>query len=83
MQRVYLPVQRTLGYKVSFYAKHLSGPATLTVSLRQADADKVFTSTTVEAKAGAWTKYNATPEAACRHGAALGAGRFRHSGYGQ
>ena len=58
MQRVYLPVQRTLGYKVSFYAKHLSGPTQLTVSLR--GADKAFASATVDAAAGSWTKYSAT-----------------------
>ncbi|MDE3148403.1 MAG: hypothetical protein KGL37_02945, partial [Acidobacteriota bacterium] len=27
MQRVYLPVQRELSYRVSLYAKHVSGPA--------------------------------------------------------
>ena len=33
-QQVYLPVQRELTYKGSFFARHLSGPSTLTLSLR-------------------------------------------------
>jgi alpha-N-arabinofuranosidase len=39
-QKVYLPVHRTLEYKGSLYARHLSGPAGLTVSLRQHDGSE-------------------------------------------
>ena len=37
-QEVYLPAQRELNYKGSFFARHLSGPSTLTVSLRMRNA---------------------------------------------
>jgi alpha-L-arabinofuranosidase len=57
MQKVYLPVQRTLSYNVSFYGKHLSGPSTVTVSLREYDTNKVFASAAVEANGKDWTKY--------------------------
>ena len=60
MQRVYLPVQRTLGYKVSVYAKHVSGPSAITVSLRSQEDGKVLASATVNATAKAWTKYSTT-----------------------
>ncbi len=59
-QKVYLPVQRTLGYKVSFYAKHLGGPAAITVSLRSRDENRVLAEATVDAPAPGWAKYTTT-----------------------
>ena len=58
-QRVYLPVPRTYGYKVSLYAKHLSGPSLVNVSLRLRNSDKVLAIASVDATAGEWTKYAA------------------------
>ncbi len=58
-QKVYLPVHRVLGYKVSLYAKHVSGPGTLTVSFRDRDTNKVLASAAVEAVSPEWTKYTA------------------------
>lgn len=56
-QKVYLPVQRVLSYKVSLYAKHVSGPTTLTVSLRERETGKVLAEARIAAPATAWTKY--------------------------
>jgi alpha-N-arabinofuranosidase len=58
-QQVYLPVPRTYGYKVSLYAKHLSGPSLVNVSLRLRNSDKVLAIASVDARAGEWTKYAA------------------------
>lgn len=60
MQRVYLPVQRTLHYTGSLYAKHLSGPPVITVSLRRANWQEPLTTAKVDATAGSWTKYSFT-----------------------
>ena len=60
MQKVYLPVQRTLGYKVSFYGKHVSGPTQMTVSLRSREDNAVLAQASVTAASGEWTKYTAT-----------------------
>ena len=59
MQKVYLPVHRVLGYNVSLYAKHLSGPATLRVSFRDKQGKKVLAEAQVQASGGDWTKYEA------------------------
>ncbi len=59
-QRVYLPVQRELEYKTSVYVKHVSGPATLMLSLRNHETGAVLAQTTVGATASEWTKYSAT-----------------------
>ncbi len=59
MQKVYLPVQRVLDYKVSFYAKHISGPAVVTVSFRDRTSGKVLAESKTEAAGAAWTKYRA------------------------
>lgn len=56
-QKVYLPVQRVLRYKVSVYAKHLSGPSGLTFALRDRMTGKVLAETTVSAAETKWTKY--------------------------
>lgn len=58
-QRVYLPVPRTYGYNVSLYARHVSGPIRLNVSLRSKSTEKVLASASLDAAAGEWTKYTA------------------------
>jgi alpha-N-arabinofuranosidase len=57
-QEVYLPVQRTLAYKGSFFARHLSGPSTLTVSLRKRNSSDLLASATISASADDWKKYD-------------------------
>lgn len=59
MQRVYLPVPRTYGYSVSLYARHISGPSELHVSIRARDTGEVLSSVDIDAPASAWTKYSA------------------------
>jgi hypothetical protein len=59
-QKVYLPVQRELSYRVSFYARHLSGPAGIAVLLRDRETGKTLAESSVEAPAAEWTKYQAT-----------------------
>ena len=56
-QKVYLPVQRELSYKVSVYAKHISGPTGLTVSFRDRETGKVLVEASLQATAATWTKY--------------------------
>ena len=58
-QKVYLPVQRELEYHVSFYARHLSGPAGITVLFRDRETGKTLAQSNVDAPANAWTKYHA------------------------
>ena len=82
-QRVYLPVQRTLTYDVSLYAKHYSGPGTVTVSLRSVQTGKVLAAATVDATASAWTKRTATLTFAGRCGAEAGGGGLRGDGGGR
>ncbi len=57
-QKVYLPVHRTLRYTGSLYAKHLSGPSQITVSLRLRNSPEVLASASIAAEAVAWTKYS-------------------------
>ncbi len=57
-QQVYLPIQRTLAYKGSLFARHLSGPSTLTVSLRKRNSSDVLASATIDAKAEEWKRYD-------------------------
>lgn len=58
-QRVYLPIQRQLEYKTSIYAKHMSGPTKVTLSLRDHTSGEVLAEATVNAVAEGWTKYSA------------------------
>ena len=60
MQKVYLPVQRELTYRVSLYAKHLSGPSGLTVQFRDAETGATLTESHIEAPSADWTKYDTT-----------------------
>jgi alpha-N-arabinofuranosidase len=56
-QKVYLPVQRTLTYDGSLYARHSSGPAGITVSLRPRDGAETLASAQITANSAAWTQY--------------------------
>lgn len=56
-QEVYLPVQRTLAYDGSLYARHVSGPAQLVVSIRPRNGADVLASAEIEAAGPEWTKY--------------------------
>ena len=60
LQKVYLPIQRELHYKGSLFVRHLEGPETLTLELRQHASDEVLAQTTVNATAADWTKYSFT-----------------------
>ena len=60
MQKVYLPVQRELSYRVSFYAKHLSGPSSLMVLFRDPETAKTLAESYVDAPGTQWTKYETT-----------------------
>jgi alpha-N-arabinofuranosidase len=61
-QRVYLPVHRVLGYKVSLYAKHLSGPEQLHVSFRDRSNGKILADSVIKASSPDWAKYQAALE---------------------
>ena len=57
-QQVWLPVHRTLRYTGSFYARHLSGPPEVEVSLRRRDhPETVLARATVSAGNPSWTRY--------------------------
>ena len=58
LQRVYLPAQRTLGYKVSLYVRHLVGSPEITVELRKHGSDTVLAKATLNATQSGWTKYS-------------------------
>lgn len=60
MQKVYLPVQRELTYKVSLYAKHLDGPDGLTVLFRDPETGRTLAQSQVNAPAAEWTKIETT-----------------------
>ncbi|HTW45905.1 MAG TPA: alpha-L-arabinofuranosidase C-terminal domain-containing protein [Acidobacteriaceae bacterium] len=59
-QEVYLPVQRELSYVGSLYARHISGPTGLTVSIRDHDSARVLASAHIDATQPDWTKYTFT-----------------------
>jgi alpha-N-arabinofuranosidase len=56
-QRVYLPVHRTRSYVGSFYAKHLEGPTSVTVSLKIRNGAGALASQQIEAADTSWQKY--------------------------
>jgi alpha-N-arabinofuranosidase len=60
MQQVYLPVQRELTYRISLYAKHLSGPAEVKVLFRDTQTGQILAESSVDAAAKEWTKYTTT-----------------------
>ena len=58
-QRVYLPVHRVLRYSGSLYAKLLSGPPTVHVSLRERNhPERVLSSQKLELQGDGWHKYS-------------------------
>lgn len=59
-QKVYLPVQRLLGYRVSLYVKHVSGPTGLTMLFRDPETGTTLAESHVDATATEWTKYTTT-----------------------
>jgi len=60
-EKVYLPVHRVLRYNASAYAKHISGPRSLEISIRERNrADIVLATQTVELKGEGWQKYEVT-----------------------
>lgn len=61
-QKVYLPVHRVLSYKVSLYAKHVSGPETLRISFRDRSGGRILAESEIKAPAREWAKYSATLE---------------------
>lgn len=56
-QKVYLPVLRILSYRGSLYARHLSGPEGITVSIRPRNSAEVLASARITASSPQWTKY--------------------------
>lgn len=56
-QKVYLPIHRTRSYVGSFYARHLSGEAAISVSLRMRNQLDVLASQRIDVHDGAWRKY--------------------------
>ena len=57
-QRVYLPVHRVSHYVGSVYLKHVSGPATVEVSLRERNhPDHVFNRHAIQLHAAGWQRY--------------------------
>jgi len=57
-QKVYLPVHRTWKYSGSIYAKYLSGPRALDVSLRERNhREKVFMHAAIQLSGADWASY--------------------------
>ena len=57
-QRVYPPAERELTYKGSLFARHISGPSTLQVSLRATEGShEILARAGVEAGSAEWKKY--------------------------
>jgi alpha-N-arabinofuranosidase len=64
-QMVYLPVHRELRYNGSLYAKHVSGPAEIEVSLRRRNhPEAVLARQTIRVAGNAWAKRDFTLELA-------------------
>ncbi|MGA2169000.1 MAG: alpha-L-arabinofuranosidase C-terminal domain-containing protein [Terracidiphilus sp.] len=63
-QQVYLPIHRTRDYAGSFYAKHLSGDKSITISLRVRNQKEVLASQQLQVADAAWTKYTFTLQVA-------------------
>ncbi len=57
-QQVYLPVHRVLRYTGSFYARHVSGPPEVDVSVRRRNrSDAVLAKAAVPLSGGGWARY--------------------------
>lgn len=62
-QKVYLPLHRVLRYNASVYAKRISGPGSLEISIRERNKpDIVLASQTVGLTADGWQKYQVALE---------------------
>jgi len=60
-QKVYLPVHRVLRYNASVYVKHISGSASLEISIRERNKpDIVLASQSVALNGDGWQKYEVT-----------------------
>lgn len=60
-QKVFLPVDRELRYKISLYVKHVSGPAGIDISFRRRDrSDEVLAHSEIEALDSNWRKQSIT-----------------------
>ncbi len=60
-QKVYLPVHRVLRYNASVYVKHISGSASLEISIRERNKpDIVLASQTVALTGDGWQKHEVT-----------------------
>lgn len=59
-QKIYLPVQRTLAYNGSLYARHISGPSGIAVSIRPRNGSSVLASAHIDAADTQWKKYSFT-----------------------
>ncbi len=58
-QMVYLPVHRELQYQASLYAKHLSGPPELSISIRRRNhTSEVLAEARIQASTASWQKYS-------------------------
>ena len=62
MQKVYLPVPRSLRYRVAFYAKHLSGPDEVAVSFRSRQDGRLFSTAALKVEGTDWKRYDAVLE---------------------
>lgn len=60
VQKVYLPVQRVLSYRISLYVMHVGGPSGLTVLFRDPETGKTLAESHVDAPATNWMKYTTT-----------------------
>jgi len=59
-EKIYLPVHRVLRYNASVYVKHISGPASLEISIRGRNKPEiVLASQAVALKDDGWQKYEA------------------------
>lgn len=60
-QKVYLPIHRTRAYQGSFYARHIGGAGSITVSLRLHDQDAMLAAQQVDVgSASQWRKFDFT-----------------------
>ena len=60
-QKIYLPIHRENEYKGSLYAKHLSGPTHIRVSIRERNnPSRILAEATLDANAAVWQKYDFT-----------------------
>jgi len=56
-QQVYLPIHRTRDYVGSFYARHMSGASSITISIRAHGQTEDIASQQIQVEASSWTKY--------------------------